>query len=81
MQAYGACCSQRQPPDSTGQHPVLMTRTPYSCATYGKEISPGNGVIFSLPVRIMYKDIIILFFDDGFIPGVVPPGNGVLSSF
>lgn len=29
-----------QPLDSSEQHPVLMTRTPYSCAPYGKEMSP-----------------------------------------
>ncbi|NML40147.1 CocE/NonD family hydrolase [Chitinophaga sp. G-6-1-13] len=29
-----------QPLDSSEQHPVLMTRTPYSCAPYGKDLSP-----------------------------------------
>ncbi len=28
------------PKDKSEKHPVLMTRTPYSCAPYGKEFSP-----------------------------------------
>ncbi|MEO5582621.1 MAG: CocE/NonD family hydrolase [Saprospiraceae bacterium] len=28
------------PKDSTEKHPILMTRTPYSCAPYGTEFSP-----------------------------------------
>jgi len=27
------------PKDKSGKHPILMTRTPYSCAPYGKEFS------------------------------------------
>lgn len=30
-----------QPVDSSQQHPVLMTRTPYSCAPYGAALSPN----------------------------------------
>jgi putative CocE/NonD family hydrolase len=32
------------PRDATGKHPILLRRTPYSCAPYGTDAFPGGGL-------------------------------------
>ena len=43
------------PKDTTEQHPILMTRTPYSCAPYGPE--NGGTITRAISVIISAKAI------------------------
>ena len=45
------------PNDKSEKHPVLMVRTPYSCAPYGKNFLPGSGAAIG---NIMREKIISL---------------------